>query len=89
MIRALRAPILLVVIWLVLDQLFTVVAGHEGLLAPFGPVRVAPMLLGFLVIVLRVGVTFLVLPWTVWRLTRASAFGSLSSPRAHVHTGPP
>ena len=68
MTRALRAPIALVVTWLVLDQLFTVVAGHEGLLAPFGPVHIAPVLLGLVVLALRVGVTFLVLPWTAWRV---------------------
>ncbi|MDP1825438.1 MAG: hypothetical protein Q8L48_19425 [Archangium sp.] len=55
---------------LVLDQLFTVLAGHEGLLAPFGPVRLAPALLGLVVITLRLAVTFLVLPWAAWRVTR-------------------
>ncbi len=71
MIRALRAPIVLVLIWLVLDQIFTVVAGHAGLLAPFGPVHVGPAVLGLVVIALRVGVTFLILPWTAWRVASA------------------
>ena len=65
-----RAPAVLVVVFLLLDQLFTVLAGHEGLLAPFGPVRLAPALLGLFVITLRLAVTFLVLPWAAWRLTR-------------------
>ena len=64
-----KAPIALVVSWLVLDQLFTVMAGHDGLLAPFGPVHVAPAILGLVVIGLRLAVTFLVLPWAAWRLS--------------------
>jgi len=64
-----RAPIVLVVSWLVLDQLFTVLADHQGLLAPFGPVHVAPAILGLVVIALRLAVTFLVLPWAAWRVS--------------------
>lgn len=64
-----KAPIALVVSWLVLDQLFTVIADHQGLLAPFGPVHVAPAILGLVVIVLRLAVTFLLLPWAAWRLS--------------------
>ena len=64
-----KAPIAVVVSWLVLDPLFTVVAGHQGLLAPFGPVEVAPALLGLVVLGLRLVVTFLVLPWAAWRLS--------------------
>lgn len=67
MSRKLRLPIALVACWFVLDPLFTVVAGHQGLLAPFGPVQVAPAVLGLVVIGLRVVVTFLVLPWAAWR----------------------
>ena len=66
MIRALRAPIVVGAAFLLLDQLFTLIAGHDGLLAPFGPVRVGPALLGMVVISLRVGVTFLVSPWAAW-----------------------
>lgn len=69
MMRALRAPIGVVVSWLLLDQLFTGVVGHQGLLAPFAPVQLAPALLGLVVLALRVGLTFLLLPWAVWRLT--------------------
>lgn len=63
-----RAPIVLVVSWLVLDPLFTVLADHQGLLAPFGPVHLAPALLGLVVIALRLVVTFLLMPWAAWRL---------------------
>ena len=69
--RRLRAPVGVVVGCLLLDQLFTVVAGHEGLLAPFGPVHPATAALGLVVIALRVVVTFLVLPWAAWRASRA------------------
>ena len=64
-----KAPIAVVVSWLVLDRLFTVMAGHDGLLAPFGPVQVAPAVLGLVVIGLRLVVTFLVLPWAAWRFS--------------------
>ena len=69
MSRKLGLPIAVVVCWLMLDQLFTIVAGHQGLLAPFGPVQVGPAVLGLVVIGLRVVVTFLVLPWAAWRVT--------------------
>ena len=69
MSRKLWFPIAVVVGWLVLDQLFTIVAGHQGLLAPFGPVQVGPAVLGLVVLGLRVFVTFFVLPWAAWRVT--------------------
>ena len=69
----LRAPFAVLVCWLVIDPLFTVVAGHQGLLAPFGPVHPATAALGLVVIALRVVVTFLVLPWAVFRATGASS----------------
>lgn len=69
--RSLTAPLVVVVSWFVLDQLFTVVAGHEGLLAPFGPVHLSTALLGLVVIGLRLVVTFLVLPWAAWRVGSA------------------
>jgi hypothetical protein len=68
MTRKLRAPLAVVLCFFVLDQLFTIVAGHQGLLAPFGPVQLAPAILGLVVIGLRVVVTFLVLPWAAWRV---------------------
>lgn len=67
-----RAPIVVVVSFLLLDRLFTVMAGHDGLLAPFGPVHVAPAVLGLVVIALRLAVTFLVLPWAAWRITSST-----------------
>jgi hypothetical protein len=65
-----KAPLIVVGAWFVLDQLFTVVAGHEGLLAPFGPVHLSTAVLGLVVIGLRLVVTFLVLPWAAWRVGR-------------------
>jgi hypothetical protein len=53
----------------VVDHLFTVVAGPEGLLAPFGPVHLAALALGFTTLGLRLVVTFVLVPLTVWRLT--------------------
>ena len=70
MTRPLRAPVALVACFFVLDHLFTIVAGHQGLLAPFGPVHVAPAVLGLVVIGLRVVVTFLVVPWAAWPISR-------------------
>ena len=67
----LHAPFAVVACWLVIDPLFTVVAGHEGLLAPFGPVNVAAAALGLVVITLRLVVTFMLLPWAAWRASRA------------------
>lgn len=67
--KRLVAPIACVVSWLVLDQLFTLAADHQGLLSPFGPVHLAPALLGLVVIGLRLVVSFLVLPWAAWRLS--------------------
>ncbi len=70
-LRALQAPAAVVGCWLLLDQLFTVVAGHEGLLAPFGPVHLEAACLGLVVIALRLVVTFGVLPWAAWRFCGA------------------
>ena len=69
MTRKLRLPMGVVVCWLLLDQAFTIVAGHQGLLAPFGPVQVGPAVLGLVVLGLRVLVTFVVVPWAAWRAT--------------------
>lgn len=68
--KALRAPLGFVVAWAVIDVGFTVLAGHEGLLAPFGPVRVETLLGGALALGVRLVGTFVALPWLTWRLTR-------------------
>lgn len=78
-----KAPLGVVLIWFGLDQLFTVMAGHDGLLAPFGPVHLAPAVLGLVVIALRLAVTFLVLPWAAWRIT------SSTTPRLSGAPSPP
>jgi hypothetical protein len=69
MTRSLKVPVAIIGCWWLLDELFTVMVGQQGLLTPFGPVQLAPALLGALVIVLRLVVTFVVLPWVclVWR----------------------
>lgn len=61
-------PVILWVVWWLLDRQFTVVAGEHGLLAPFGPVRVGPLVLGLGVIWLRLLGTFVWLPWAAVRV---------------------
>jgi hypothetical protein len=68
-----KRAVTLVAATCVLDHLFTVVAGPEGLLAPFGPVHFATLALGFAVLALRLLVTFVLVPLTVWRVTRPAA----------------
>lgn len=68
----LTTALLLIAAAVVVDHLFTVVAGPEGLLAPFGPVHLAALALGFTALSLRLVVTFVLVPLTVWRLTGGS-----------------
>jgi hypothetical protein len=82
--RRLRAPALVVVGWLLVDRLFTVVAGHQGLLAPFGPVHLAAASLGLAAISLRLVVTFLLLPWAAWRTLNTSSPAAASPPKRLV-----
>lgn len=67
--RALWLPVAIGATWLLLDGLFTHVAGHEGLLAPFGPVHLGTAVLGLVVLGLRLLMTFLWLPWVAWRIS--------------------
>jgi hypothetical protein len=71
--RALRLPLVIIASWLALDALYTRVAGHEGLLAPFGPVQVGPAVLGLVVLGLRLVISFLWLPWAAWRVVRRAS----------------
>ncbi len=63
------APLLLVLLAVVADVAFTQLSGHEGLLAPFGPVRLSTLVLGVLALATRLVATTLALPWLAWRLT--------------------
>jgi|GEM_PF-6031676 len=64
----LRAPLAVLVAYLVASVVFTLVAGHEGLLSPFGAFHPVTLALGLTVLALRLFVFFLGLPWVVWRL---------------------
>lgn len=64
----LRAPLGVLVAYVVASAVFTVVAGHEGLLSPFGAFHPLTLALGLAVLALRLFVFFLGVPWVVWRL---------------------
>ena len=67
-VKPARGPLLVLALHAVADALFTFVAGHGGLLAPFGAVHPGPLLLGFFVLLLRLTTLFVVLPWTAFLL---------------------
>jgi hypothetical protein len=64
----LRAPLAVLVAYVVASGVFTLVAGHEGLLSPFGAFHPLTLALGLVVLALRLFVFFLGVPWVVWRL---------------------
>jgi uncharacterized membrane protein len=64
-----RSPLAVFIAYALSDRLFTVVGGHEGLLVPFGPVHPATTLLGLYVLLLRLVVSFALLPWAAYLLT--------------------
>jgi uncharacterized BrkB/YihY/UPF0761 family membrane protein len=67
-LRRVQFPLAVAVLYVGVDALFTVVAGHDGLLAPFGAVHLGTLLLGLLTLGLRIIVVFVVLPWAAFRL---------------------
>ncbi|MFZ5445596.1 MAG: hypothetical protein ACOZQL_36730 [Myxococcota bacterium] len=67
--KRLRGPLVLLGACLIADVAFTFVAGHDGLLAPFGPVQLSALGCGALTLGLRLVVTFVALPWFAWRAT--------------------
>jgi hypothetical protein len=68
-LRALVKPALVVVAWQVAEWASVASSAHEGLLASFGPVRLAPLGVGVIAVGLRVVATFVVAPWAGYRLT--------------------
>lgn len=66
-LHRIRPPLAVLALYTIASPLFTLVAGHDGLLTPFGAFHLGTMLLGVLTLVLRLAVLFLVLPWTVFR----------------------
>jgi hypothetical protein len=68
-LRLLVKPALVVLAWQLAEWAYVVSSAHEGLLASFGPVRLAPLGLGVLAVGLRVVSTFVVAPWAAYRLT--------------------
>lgn len=75
----LRAPLGVLVAYVVASAMFTVVAGHEGLLSPFGAFHPLTLALGLTVLALRLFVFFLGVPWVVWRL-----LAPVATPKAKV-----
>jgi uncharacterized membrane protein YfcA len=66
--RALRAPLIVLVVYLLLRALLAVVAGHSGVFTPNGHVSPALILLTLGVLVLRLVVLFVVPALIVYRV---------------------
>ncbi len=62
---------LLVLLWQCTEWAYVVASAHEGLLVPFGTVRLGPLVLGLIALGLRLAVTFALAPWAAYRLTRS------------------
>jgi len=71
-VKRVLPPLVVLLLAVVADVAFTQLSGHEGLLAPFGPVRVSTLVLGVLALATRLAATALALPWLAWRLTSAA-----------------
>jgi hypothetical protein len=66
-LRLLRAPAIVLVVYLLLRVVFDRLTEHDGLLTPGGSVKLGVVLLGAAVLVLRVVVLFGLPAWVAYR----------------------
>jgi len=80
--RPVRAPALVVVVYLVLAEIFSTLAGLDGFVAPGGSLRVGVAVLGVVVVLLRLVLLFVVPATLAYQLVRWALGRQAASPDA-------